>query len=115
MTQNLEIHGQLTSVRTGEHQMLQFLTYIRRFTGRSTRSGWRQAGAAVSFALSLFAGTAAAQRGPVVTVNGNRPVTLSERLVWPYLRFHVKAVGDRLLVKDKERSVLVGAISRPAA
>jgi hypothetical protein len=53
--------------------------------------------------------------GPVIVVNGNHSVTLSERLVWPHLRFQVKAAGDRLVVKGKERATLLGSVSRGTA
>jgi hypothetical protein len=50
--------------------------------------------------------------GPVVMVNGGHSVTLSERLVWPHLRFQVRAIGDRLTAKGKERAILSGSITR---
>ena len=58
---------------------------------------------------------AAAQNGPIVKIDATHQVTLNEKLVWPHLRFQLKAAGDRLVVKNKDRSILIGAISRSTA
>ena len=46
--------------------------------------------------------------------NGGEKGLISEQMLWPHLRGHVKILGNRLLTKGKERAVLGGAIVRSA-